>query len=601
MQSIILAAGMGSRLGKHTRENTKCMLKINGKPLIEHALNALKAVGIRKVVLVVGYRRDNLKAFVGERFGGIEIEYVVNEVYNKTNNIYSLYLARHHLSVDDTLLLESDLIFEERILRRLLDDPREDLAVVDQYRSWMDGTAVKLDNDDAIAVFVPKRAFDFREVESYFKTVNIYKFSKGFSENVYIPFLEAYCSALGHNEYYEQVLGVIATLENCNLKGCRLKDEKWYEIDDAQDLDNAETIFAQTPAERLQRLQRRYGGYWRFPRVKDFCYLVNPYFPTRRFEQELQANFRHLLCEYPSGQNVQNLLAAKMFQVEEEEILVGNGASELIRGLATAIDGRFGMVFPTFNEYPNSLGYDRVERLIPDNPQFRYSVDELRELARHCDNILLINPDTPTGHYIPKSEVLVLARELNQMGKRLIVDESFVDFSDTGPGESLLHSELLTDFDNLVVIKSISKSYGVPGLRLGVVASTDRQLLERIRAEISIWNVNSFAEFFLQIIGKYGADYRTACARMAEERNWLFKELGKIAWMEPFPSEANYFLCRVDGEHNATQLAERLLDRHDIFIKDLTGKIGFPDERYVRIAVRDRQDNQQLIDALLNL
>ncbi|HLT53080.1 MAG TPA: phosphocholine cytidylyltransferase family protein, partial [Flavobacteriaceae bacterium] len=202
MQAIILAAGKGSRLGSYTKENTKCMLEINGERLIDTSLKKLAAVGVNKLILVVGYKKDNLIDYLGSEKHGVAITYVDNPIYDTTNNIYSLYLASEYLKNDDTLLLESDLIYDLSILEGLLADKRPSLAVVDKYQSWMDGTVVKLDKNNRITNFVPKSFFDFSEVDRYYKTVNIYKFSKEFSQNTYVPFLEAYSKALGNNEYY---------------------------------------------------------------------------------------------------------------------------------------------------------------------------------------------------------------------------------------------------------------------------------------------------------------------------------------------------------------------------------------------------------------
>ena len=497
MQALILAAGTGSRLGKHTKENTKCMLEVNGETLIKQALNELDNVGIKKLILVVGYKKDNLINHIGTQYKNITIEYVENPIYNTTNNIYSLYLAKDKLAEDDTILLESDLLFEEKIISRLINDERKSLAVVDKYQAWMDGTAVTLSENDDILGFYGKKAFRFQDVENYYKTVNIYKFSKEFSRDVYIPFLEAYSKAMGDNEYYESVLRVILMLEEQELKALKLDGEKWYEIDDVQDKANAEIIFATSAQEKLQLIQSRYGGYWRFPELKDFCYLVNPYFPTFKMQEEMKAYFYELLSQYPSGQGTQRLLAGKMFKVEPENILVGNGASEIIRGLGKAIKGTFGLAFPTFNEYPESIGYDRVVQMKPQNEDFTYGIAEMIDLAQKCDNLLLINPDNPSGNFISKDDLLKLAEKLQEMNKVFILDESFVDFSTTGEQETMITQDILDKYSNLVVIKSISKSYGVPGIRLGVVASSNEAIMSALGNEVSIWNINSYGEFFL--------------------------------------------------------------------------------------------------------
>lgn len=598
MQAIILAAGSGSRLGSYTKENTKCMLKINGSTLIMQTLEKLNNVGIKKLILVVGYKKEQLIEYVGYKYKNIDIEYVENPIYYKTNNIYSLYLAKDKLAEDDTLLLESDLLFDESILKRILKDKRPSLAVVDKYQSWMDGTAVTLDEENNILMFIPKKAFRFQDVKEYYKTVNIYKFSKEFSNKTYIPFLVAYSKAMGGNEYYEQVLRVITILEGQELKAMRLKGEKWYEIDDVQDKANAEIIFAESEKEKLKLIQKRFGGYWRFPELRDFCYLVNPYFPTQTMQEEMKAYFHDLLSQYPSGSETQNLLAGKMFGIEHDKIMVGNGAAELIRGIGKVIKGTFGMVFPTFNEYPESIGYERVVKFFPETENFSYTIDDLTQLAKKADNLLLINPDNPSGHFIRKENLIALLQRLKKMNKKIILDESFVDFSNYGETETLIKSDILDNYPNLIIIKSISKSYGIPGARLGILATSNKDVMDKIMEETPIWNINSFGEFFLQTIGKYKKEYVEGCEKISKERNRFFNKLKELPYLKVIPSQANYFLCEVADRFTATELTEQLLGKYAIYIKDLTGKIGLKNGEYIRIAVRNSADNRFLLAKL---
>jgi histidinol-phosphate/aromatic aminotransferase/cobyric acid decarboxylase-like protein/choline kinase len=596
MQAVLLAAGMGNRLGKYTSNNTKCMLSINGITLIERALDAIDAAGIRKCIIVVGYKKDNLMAFLGNKYKGVEIIYVSNDIYNKTNNIYSLYLAKDFLLADDTLLLESDLIFEKELITGMIADPEPTIAAIAKYESWMDGTVVQLSENNSIASFIPKKIFNYDEKETYYKTVNIYKFSKVFLRDTYVPFLEAYSHAMGNNEYYEQVLRVITTLDKQELKAFVLTWQKWYEIDDVQDKNIAEIIFSSSPGDRLDRIQKSYGGYWRFPRLLDFCYLVNPYFPTGQMHSEIKAYFTDLLASYPSGLNIQNMLAGKLYGVEEDSILVGNGAAELIRALAPALKGSVGVTYPTFNEYPESFTGNEIIPFIPQN--FTYTCRDLLDLSSRCDIILLINPDNPSGNCIPAKDITVLLENLKDRNKKLILDESFIDFSGFEESQSLLKQDILDRFPNLVVIRSLSKSYGIPGLRLGVLASGDRELIKAIRSHLSIWNINSFGEYFLQIIGKYVKDYRLSCTEIARERTRFKARLEETGLVTVYPSEANYLLCRCEDGVTARELAEYLLEYHDIFIKDLTGKKGIPGNSYVRFAVRDRSDNDRLVEKL---
>ncbi len=191
MQAIILAAGMGRRLKALTSNNTKCMVKVNGVTMIERMLGQIERQKVSRIVIVVGYKGDKLKNFIEGLDIATPIEFIENSIYDKTNNIYSLYLARDKMKEEDTLLFESDIVFEDSILDELINDPRKDLTLVDKYESWMDGTCVKLGPDDTIAAFVPGKQFNYRDIKDYYKTINIYKFSKEFSTKYYVPFLEA--------------------------------------------------------------------------------------------------------------------------------------------------------------------------------------------------------------------------------------------------------------------------------------------------------------------------------------------------------------------------------------------------------------------------
>ncbi len=597
MQAIILAAGMGRRLGKVTADNTKCMVKIHGRTLIERMLDTLAKTEVNRVILVVGYKSENVKKLVGHKYKGMKIIYVRNEVYDKTNNIHSLFLAKKHLLEDDTILLESDLIFEDEIVFDLIENPHPNLAVVAKYDAWMDGTVVTLDDEDNILQFIPKKDFDYRRVDTYYKTVNIYKLSRDFATNSYVPFLNAYQQALGKNEYYEQVLRIITLLETQDLKVRRLSTEKWYEIDDQKDLNNASTLFA-PERQKLGLYQKRYGGYWRFPFLKDFCYLVNPYFPPRRMLDEMKYHYDTLLAEYPSGLSIQNLMASEMFACDASEIIVGNGAAELINALFDFIEGKVGVIFPTFNEYPERIGDANLVQFIPDNADYSYCVEDLKRFSKQVETLLLINPDNPSGHYLSGDDVHQLASHLEKKNKRLILDESFVDFATEGVHNTLISSDVLQRHPNLIVIKSISKSYGVPGLRLGVMATNDTGLIASVRERISIWNINSFGEFFLQIFGKYRSDYHLACTRIAEERDRFYLQLKEIKFMRVVPSQSNYFLCELMHKYSATELTTQLLEKYEILIKDCTGKVGFEGKNYVRIAVRDTADNDFLLEKL---
>lgn len=599
MQAIILAAGMGKRLGDLTKENTKCMIKVHSRTLIERMLTQLTAENIKRIIIVIGYKGENLKKLIGNTFQGVPILYVENKIYDRTNNIYSLYLAREYLTEDETILLESDLIFSGQILKKLIKNTYPNLTVVAKYQSWMDGTVVTLDEDNNILNFIPKKAFRFCEKDNYYKTVNIYKFSIDFSTNKYVPFLEAYSKALGNNEYYEQVLRVISLLDEPELKAMPIANEKWYEIDDEQDLNNAEALFA-SEEEASALYGKRYGGYWRFPQMTDFCYLVNPYFPDERMKEEMSSNFDILLTEYPSGMGVNARLAARFTNVYANQIVVGNGAAELINAYIRLNDVRTGVVLPTFEEYPNRLTPAHRIEYLPANSDFSYTADTLITFfsGKDIQQLIVINPDNPSGNLMGESELLKLVEWSKEKEITLIVDESFVDFADTQRRFTLFKKEFLNNNPHLVVVKSISKSYGVPGLRLGFMASGNTGLIDKLKKEVSIWNINSFAEFFMQIFTKYQDIYEQACVDFIEERKRFFSLLETISFLRVIPSSANYFLCEVIEKYSSKELTSQLLYSHNILVKDCSDKAGFRSRPYIRIAIRDEEDNNKLIKAL---
>ena len=603
MQAVILAAGMGKRLKELTKDNTKCMVQVNGVALIDRLLTQLSRLDLTRVIIVVGYKGENLVEHIGDRYAGrLNIEYVENPIYDKTNNIYSLALTKDKLLEDDTLLIESDLILDDRMFSLIMENPHPNIALVAKYQTWMDGTMVRIDDEHNVVNFVPKKAFKYSDVEFYYKTVNLYKFSKDFLQHKYVPFLDAYCAALGNNEYYEQVLRVICMLDNSDLKALPISNERWYEIDDIQDLDIAEALFA-SDEEHHRLYMKRFGGYWRFPGMLDYCYLVNPYFPSKRLKDEMRANFDTLLTEYPSGMYVNSLLAGKCFGVKQEYIVPGNGAAELIKSLMEKMEGRMGVIYPTFEEYPNRRSADSLEIFVPETEDFHYTADDVMEyFSKHKpETLLLINPDNPSGNYIPYKDVLRLATWCRSEGVRLVVDESFVDFSTEFPRNTLLRNDILEQFPDMIVVKSISKSYGVPGLRLGIMASADKELISFVKKDVSIWNLNSFAEFFMQIYTKHEGEYRKAALKFQKEREVFKKELMSVPFLRVFDSESNYFLCEVLPPYGSYGLAVRLLNEHNILIKDCSTKKVFAGRSYIRIAIRNREDNRRLIEALKSL
>lgn len=600
MQAMMLAAGMGRRLGKYTGNQTKCMLRVGDKTLLERAVEAIKEAGIKRFIIVAGYESAKLVDYVKENITGLDIEFVFNKDYAKTNNIYSLYLARDYLAQDDTILLESDLIFEERIIREMVESPHKNLVAVAKYEHWMDGTVTLVNKNNEITEFIEKKDFKFIDVDNYYKTVNIYKFSREFSVKQYIPFLKAYIQAYGKNQYYEMVLKTLAHLPLANLTAFDIGDAAWYEIDDAQDLNIANTLFA-PDGDKLFAYEHHFGGYWRFPGLKDFCYLVNPYFPPQKMLDHLKYFFDTLLRDYPSGMDNQILAAARMFNIDENYILVGNGAAELINVLGRVIEGKVGISIPVFNEYLRCFPNCEFSSINTQEDDFSLNKKQLIELSKSCDALFIINPDNPSGSFLHQKDIMEILDACKQNNTVCVVDESFIDFADRDKRYTLLTNDILENYPELIVIKSISKSYGVPGLRLGVMASSDNDMLRKLRSLLPIWNINSFAEYFLQIFGYYENGYKKSCDLIALRRKELMEKLRDISYLKVYDSQANYLLCEVRATFTSKELANYLLKKYKLLIKNLSGKAGFSGKNYIRIAVKDEIENDLLYKALLDI
>ena len=353
----------------------------------------------------------------------------------------------------------------------------------------------------------------------------------------------------------------------------------------------------------LKQYYSRYGGYWRFPDMLDYCYLVNPYFNRSAIIKEMQDFFPVLVSEYPSGMAVNSALASECWGIKQEYVIPGNGAAELIKALMDNIEGKVGVVRPTFEEYPNRMPAEQVVTFVPKNEMFRYDADDLISyFSKHrVGTLLLINPDNPSGNFIRPDGVRKVAQWCEDNDMRFILDESFVDFSVGYEQNTFLHDEILEKYPHMCVMKSISKSYGVPGLRLGILCSANEALIAKMKKQVSIWNINSFAEFFMQIYPKYREDYKHACDQFIQAREDFEVELKKIPFIKVMPSQANYFFLEVLPPYKPKELCAILLKKYNILASACLAKKGIEPNRYMRIAVRNHGENEKFIQALKEL
>lgn len=244
MQAIILAAGFGNRLRPITENIPKPLVEINGTPLLLNTLNLLSKYTINEVIIVVGHMKEKIIEKVGHKYKNMSIVYVENPIYDKTNNVYSMYLTKNYIN-DDVIMLEGDLFFNQNLLDVVMQGQADCNILVSPYdKTIMDGTVVRVDSENNVKALITKRdqeeGFDYANT---MKTVNVYTFKKNFMVDKFFPAIELYIKTQDTNSYYELVLGSLIYYQNSNIKAIPIEATEWCEIDDLEDLKRAQIHF----------------------------------------------------------------------------------------------------------------------------------------------------------------------------------------------------------------------------------------------------------------------------------------------------------------------------------------------------------------------
>jgi histidinol-phosphate/aromatic aminotransferase/cobyric acid decarboxylase-like protein/choline kinase len=593
MTAIILAAGFGSRLRPLTSHTHKTMVTVAGARIIDRIMSALETASVQDAVVVLGYRATEVHEYLETHYGhSMHLRFVENTEFAATNNIHSLALALE-LVDDDFLLIECDLIFDGELLRDLVVSPHPNVAMVARYQTGMDGTVLSADAIGVVEGVFPTYTqgpnFDFSDK---FKTLNIYKFSAEFLRERLRSTVQYYTHAHSVNSFYEIVLGIIIYLRSAEVHIMDVTGRRWMEIDDPNDLAKAEYLFC--PERRYENLSATHGGYWNVD-ILDFCYLRNMYFPSAGLLSDLRFNLEKLLCNYGSSQQELNRKLAHYLLVADRHCCVLNGAAQGIKLLPRVLGvDSIATLVPTFDEY-----LEVFPRVVTAGEECCSPAD-LVEIARaqKAGGVVLVNPSNPTGRCYPQDEVKAFVTAAVDANLFAVIDESFIDFAG-GQGSSVSTWLLENDVPRALVIKSLSKCLGVPGLRLGYALSADPVLIAAMNAEIPIWNLNSAAQYFLELLLKYRPEISASFQKSIRDREGFETMLSQLEFLEPFPSGANFILCRLaeDGP-TADSLARRMLQESGIYIKACTRKFPAGRGEYVRFAVRLPDENRRLIEEL---
>lgn len=586
MIAIILAAGYGNRMRPLTDNEHKTLLKINDITIIDNIIDSLITNSINNVVIVTGYRSKELKKYLLDNYNNVNFQFVHNKDFRTTNNIFSLSLAFKKIEIDsDIILIESDLIYDHKIIGNLIKSPKKNIALVSKYRSGMDGTVVKIGSKNKITEVIPPHLqdSDFSFSDKY-KTLNIYKFSQDFTNNIFSKLLNYYSEVIDDNCYYELVLGILIYMQKEDIYSLLVDNNDWIEVDDTNDIRIAEYKFAKDQKKNI--LGDAWGGYWNY-QIIDFSFIRNMYFPTPSMIADVKNNIEELIWNYGSSNKIFNQKLSYFLLKDENKLCALNGATQIYPFLNNMYsDSRVLIPNPTFGEYEKIFNNKEYYK---DDGSFNYN--EISKKIEENDLIVFVNPNNPTGTFTKSENIYNLIKKHPK--KLFIIDESFIDFSNTISVSEISGSELL---DNFLIIKSMSKSHGFPGVRIGYVYSNNLKLISGIKKSLPVWNFNSFAEYFLEIMLKYRNEFKKSIDKTIYDRQEFIKQMKLQSWVtNVFHSGADFIL--VETSNKILELIDVLLQKESIYIRDISKKFN-NNKTYFRFAVRTSKENNIMIDAI---
>ncbi len=588
MIAIILAAGYGNRMRPLTDNEHKTLLKINDITIIDNIIDSLIDNAVNNIVVVTGYRSEELKNYLLNNYNDVNFQFVNNKDFKTTNNIYSLSLAFKNIKIDsDIILIESDLIYDYKIICNLINDSNKNVALVSKYHSGMDGTVVKIGTKNKITEVIPPHLqdSDFSFTGKY-KTLNIYKFSQDFTNNIFSKLLNYYSEVIDDNCYYELVLGILIYMQKEDIYSLLVDNKDWIEVDDTNDIRIAEYKFGKEKKKEI--LGNAWGGYWNYE-IVDFSFIRNMYFPTPSMIADVKNNIEELIWNYGSSNKIFNKKLSYYLLKDEKRLCALNGAAQIYPFINNKYcDVKVLMPSPTFGEYEkifNNKEYYKDDGL--------FDFKKISNKIQNNDIIVFVNPNNPTGTFTKSENIYDLIK--NHPKKLFIIDESFIDFSNSLSISEISGSELL---DNFLIIKSMSKSHGFPGVRIGYVYSNNLNLISEIKNSLPVWNFNSFAEYFLEIMLKYRNEFKISIDKTVNDRNDFIKNMKLQKWVNKvFDSSADFILVETDTK--ILNLIGILLNQDSIYIRDVSSKFN-DGKSYFRFAVRTSNENNLMISKINN-
>jgi len=597
-QAVILAAGKGMRLSKYTKNVPKSFLPIKyGQTIIDRMLSQLKKNGIRDVVVVLGFKEEyglDCLEEISRMDETFHLHPASNPYYEHTGTLKSLLIAAEFLpyAEEDFLLIEGDVICVDTIIEMIANSGDNKLVV--DSSSALDEESMKYTLDEERKIKRISKNIPDEDCDGEFIGISSIsgKTWKQFllrAQNIDSEIPDAFYEEVIHQGSVDFEVLDIAPLQ-------------WTEVDFPDEYKRARHIFAQEKKISIDRslLEKTSHTPSIFSiskdldiQIHDFCFLANPYMVDEEFINTISMEIKQLISTYPplQPQLAELVSAFHDHRIPPENIVVGNGASEIIHFLNESTTGSI-VPIPTFSEYTEGLPNVATYQL-QEMDHFNIDVDDFVAYCKKCSplhypNIILINPNNPVGRILKREEVIHIARELEDFN--VIVDESFINFAD--PSYSIL--DIYDKFENMCVIKSFGKILGMPGIRLGALYSHSN-IIKKIRSKTPVWNVNSIGAYVLRLMSN--PDFRqlihTSCEQTKKATEKFFDALSQIEGIKPYAPTANFVFVKLLGNIGSAELRDRLLEDR-ILVRDCSNKIGlYP--KFLRIATRKDGENKKLI------
>ncbi|WP_372775471.1 histidinol-phosphate transaminase [Mangrovibacterium sp.] len=333
----------------------------------------------------------------------------------------------------------------------------------------------------------------------------------------------------------------------------------------------------------------------------DFCFIANPYYPTPEMMDELLAKIPEIIKAYPSSNpRLAREQLAQVLKINPEYLILGNGATELITLIEKELIRDIAIPIPTFSEYLEKLRDTNSARLfqLPVGDDYQLNLNEFGDWidVNAISSALIINPGNPTGQFIGLDELKAFLARMAHLDV-IILDESFIDFS------GVEHPSLmpfLDEFPNVIVVRSMSKHCGVPGLRLGYCCTANEGFIQTLRQVLPVWNINTIAEYFLLMLPRTDLEYQQSVRQVVADVRLMYSKLKTLDGYKIYATGSNFILIRINFGMKALDLQMRLLEEYGLYVRDCSNKIGL-DHYHIRVASQGEANDEKLARALAEI